>query len=138
MRHFGGIQCHIFVCTAFHGPRPVFPDGKRAECDHKNGNPLDFTPENLEWVHPDENSWRSRHVLQVLRAKGIDPATYTGPQMDKWFALFRAYEAANRPPIHIPTATILRDFDLFAFSDRFTLVNPDTLMLREMSRHAEM
>ncbi len=66
----------------------------------------------------------------------IDPATYTGPQMDKWFALFRAYEAANRPPIHIPSATILHDFDLFAFSDRFTLVNPDTLMLREMSRHA--
>ena len=137
MRDYGNVACHLIILLSFRGPRPVYPDGKRAEADHKNGDVTNFALDNLEWVHPDENSWRSRHVLQILRAKGIDPATYTGHQMDKWFALFRAYEAANRPPIHIPTATILRDFDLFAFSDRFTLVNPDTLMLREMSRHME-
>ena len=92
MRHFGSIQCHIFVCTAFHGPRPVFPDGKRAECDHKNGNPLDFTPENLEWVHPDENRWRSTHVLQVLRKHDIYPVDYSGSDMDIWFRIMSKYD----------------------------------------------
>lgn len=95
MPHFGAIQCHVFVCTAFHGPRPVFTDGKRAECDHKNGNPLDYTAENLEWVHPDENHWRSVHVLRVLRKHSINPADYTGSQMDYWFKVMRHLDATN-------------------------------------------
>lgn len=89
MRNFGNIRCHVFVCTAFHGPRPVFPDGKRAECDHKNGNPLQYTPDNLEWVHPDVNRWRSKHVLQVLRKHDINPADYSGPEMCVWFRVMR-------------------------------------------------
>ena len=60
-----------------------------AECDHKNGNVLDFTADNLEWVHPKENRWRADHVLKPMRKVGIDPARYTGKAMDIWFEVFR-------------------------------------------------
>lgn len=98
IRYCGNVRCHVFVCTVFYGPRPVYPDGARAECDHKNGDPMDFTAENLEWVHPSVNRWRATHVLQVLRCAGIDPKEYTGTEMDRWFVLFQAMELGLRPP----------------------------------------
>ena len=91
LRNFGHINCHKVILLTFVGPRPVYSDGKKAEGDHKNGNIMDFSLDNLEWVHPAENEWRSTHVLQVLRAKSINPADYTGTQMDHWFALFRTF-----------------------------------------------
>ena len=89
MPNFGGIACYIFVCTVFHGPRPIYPDGKRAECDHLNGDRRCYAADNLEWVHPKENAWRSRHVLQVLRKHDINPADYSGPEMRVWFRVMR-------------------------------------------------
>ena len=88
MRHWGCQYCHVLVYEAWIGERH-YP---QKQIDHKNGNSLDYTPENLEEVTPSENNWRSLHVLQVLRAKGINPIDYTGTQMDHWFAIFRILE----------------------------------------------
>lgn len=93
LRNFGHIACHKVVLLTFVGPRPVYDDGKEAEGDHKNGNIMDFSLDNLEWVHPSENEWRSTHVLQVLRSKSINPTDYTGSQMDHWFDMFRLLES---------------------------------------------
>lgn len=128
MREFGSWNCHIIVLLTFQGPRPIGNDGQFFEADHKNGDVTDYSNENLEWVSRQENRWRSNHVLKVLRVKGIDPTTYTGSQMDKWFALFRCYEKANRQPILIPAADLLRSFD------RFTLTDPLAAAAEEPAR----
>lgn len=117
MRNFGNVPCHIFVCTVFHGPRPVFPDGTRAECDHKNGNIFDFSPENLEWVHHSVNRWRAGHVTQIMQRAGINPKDYSGKQMDRWFVLFHAMELGLRPPALRTKEELLQVFK------EYTLVN---------------
>ena len=118
MREFGQVRCHILVCEAFHGLRPII-NGKPAVCDHKNGDVEDYSEDNVEWVSVKENIWRAKHVLQVLRDKDIDPASYTGSEMDKWFAIFRAIEMSARNPADLSASELL---DLF---HRFRLVNPD-------------
>ena len=102
MRNFGALPCHVLVCTAFHGPRPTYrvPDtnqqsvcgGKepshmsplcrtatsdatvlvKAECDHVNGNKMDWSADNLRWVTKAENI-RCGRYLKRLRKHGIDP-----------------------------------------------------------------
>ena len=94
MRHFSKINCHVLVYEAWIGERH-YP---LKEIDHKNGDVLDYSVDNLEEVTPPENSWRSIHVLKVLRAKNIDPTTYTGSQMDRWFAIFRQLERDDIKP----------------------------------------
>lgn len=128
MREFGNWSCHIIVLLTFKGPRPIGEDEIPFEGDHKNGNVTDYSIENLEWVSRQENRWRSDHVLKVLRVKGINPTSYTGSQMDKWFALFRCYEQANRLPLHIPAVDLLRAFD------RFTLTDPLAYAAEEPAR----
>ena len=89
MRHFGCKQCHILVCTAWHGPRPTFIDEhgneKTMECDHLNANPYDFHADNLEWVTPAENRRRAK-ILRGLRSAGIVPEkAYTYAQLKDIF-----------------------------------------------------
>ncbi len=67
MRGYGGLHCHKLVCTAFHGPRP-----EGCECDHVNGNNLDWSADNLRWVTKVENI-RCGRYLKRLRKHGIDP-----------------------------------------------------------------
>ena len=67
MRDQGALKCHQLVCTAFHGLRP---DGY--ECDHLNGNHLDCTANNLQWVTPDENRRRAK-CTRRLRKIGVSP-----------------------------------------------------------------
>lgn len=49
---------HHLVADAFIGIRP-----KGYQCNHKDGNPANNTPENLEWVTPKENI---RHAISIL------------------------------------------------------------------------
>ena len=67
MRHFGRLLCHVLVCTAFHGERP-----EGYECDHINGNNLDWSADNLRWVTKEENI-RCGRYLKRLRKHDIDP-----------------------------------------------------------------
>lgn len=67
MRNFSNLRCHKLVCTAFHGPRP---DGY--VCDHLNGNHLDWTADNLQWVTPEENRRRAKCASR-LRKIGVSP-----------------------------------------------------------------
>ena len=67
MRNFGALYCHILVCTAFHGECP-----EGYECDHINGNKLDWSADNLRWVTRAEN-YRCGCYLKRLRKHGIDP-----------------------------------------------------------------
>ena len=97
------------MLITFHGPRPEPKfnpkTGKieKFEGDHKNGNKYNNRPDNLEWVFESENSWRYYHVLRIMRTKGIDPTTYTGPQMDIWFAMFRHLESVFTVVYHWQT-----------------------------------
>ena len=103
MRHFNNIYCHVLVYEAWIGERH-YP---LKQIDHKNGDVLDYSVENLEEVTKPENKWRSFHVLQVLRAKNIDPTTYTGSQMDRWFAIFRQLEKDNINPANLSQSQLL-------------------------------
>ena len=67
MTHYNAISCHLLVCTAFHGLRP-----EGYECDHINGNNLDWSADNLRWVTKEENI-RCGRYLKRLRKHGIDP-----------------------------------------------------------------
>ena len=67
MRGYGGLHCHKLVCTAFHGERP-----EGYECDHINGNKLDWSADNVRWVTKEENI-RCGRYLKRLRKHGIDP-----------------------------------------------------------------
>ena len=67
MTNHNAINCHILVCTAFHGERP-----EGYECDHINGNKLDWSADNVRWVTKEENI-RCGRYLKRLRKHGIDP-----------------------------------------------------------------
>ena len=112
MRDFSEINCHILVFEAWIGERDT-----HKEIDHKNGDVLDYSVENLEQVTRLENAWRSIHVLQVLRAKGFAPKAYSGADMDKWFAIFRALEMADRKPKELPAEELKALFDKYELAD---------------------
>ncbi len=85
MRHFGCINCHILMALTWLGPRPTFEVKQdatgitvliKAEIDHLNGNILDFSADNLQYVTPAENRRRTR-ILRDLRTSGTDPGTLT-------------------------------------------------------------
>lgn len=72
-------RVHHLVCLSFHGVPPN--DGKVYIANHKNGNKLDNTPENLEWLtysgnalHAHQNGLvnsRNKHTKAVLQY-GLD------------------------------------------------------------------
>ena len=67
MRRYGVKNCHHLMAHAWLGPRP-----EGMECDHLNGNKLDWTADNLQWVTPREN-YRRATIMRKLRKMGIDP-----------------------------------------------------------------
>ena len=86
MRHFGNKNCHFLICTTFHGPRP-----EGYQCDHLNGDILDYSAANLEWVTPKENIRRAK-ILRALRKAGRDPKTIP---YDELRAIMNHYEFVN-------------------------------------------
>ena len=103
-RGYGGLHCHKLVCTAFHGERP-----EGYECDHINGNKMDWSADNVRWVTKEENI-RCGIYLKRLRKHGIDPkriryslllALYSLPmeRFDMCLHLFDGYCYADPSPM---------------------------------------
>ena len=81
MTDFGYKHCHSLVAHAWIGARP-----EGMECDHLNGNKLDWSADNLEWVTPPENRRRAI-ILRRLRKKAIDPRWVYIPNLKGLFRL---------------------------------------------------
>ena len=94
MREYGNATCHSLVCTAFHGPRPILNDILYV-CDHKNGNIMDWSKDNLEWVSPRENAKR-RAILRALRMCGRDPRKMAYAELDELFRKYRLVDGAKQ------------------------------------------
>jgi len=103
MRNFANKHCHFLVAAAWLGSRP---DGM--VIDHINGDILNWSADNLEYVTPTENRKRAV-ILRAMRKNGIDPKQYTQARLK---AIFASYDL-----------------------DPGTL---DSRMERDMSRHAEI
>ena len=83
IRQTHGQPCHKLVALTWLGPRP-----EGMEIDHLNGNKLDWSVDNLEYVTPAENRKRAR-LLRVLRSIGRDPKQMS---RDELLGIFRKYE----------------------------------------------
>jgi len=92
MRQFDKQLCHKLVAGAWIGERPNYlsKDGtlKPMEIDHLNGNILDWSTDNLQYVTPAENCRRAK-ILRAMRAAGLNPTTYT---RDELLHIFAKYE----------------------------------------------
>ena len=97
MRGFGNKHCHFLICSTFHGPRPV-----GYQCDHLNGDILDYSAANLEWVTPKENIRRAK-ILRALRKAGRDPKTIP---YDELRAILKGYDVLS------PERAMQRSIDL--------------------------
>ena len=95
--NFGNRTCHFLICTTFHGPRP-----EGYQCDHLNGDILDYSAANLEWVTPKEN-YRRAKILRALRKAGRDPKTIP---YDELRAIIKHYDVIS------PERAMQRSIDL--------------------------
>ena len=86
LRQSGAKHCHFLVAVAWYGPRP---DGM--VIDHMNGDILDWSADNLEFVTPAENRKRAR-LLRILRSLGRDPRKMSREEL---LEIFNKYEFIN-------------------------------------------
>ena len=84
MRGYGSARCHILIALTWIGPRPLYTDSKGElrpmEVDHLNGDIMDWSADNLQYVTAKENRRRAS-ILRALRQQGIDPTTLTRSQL---------------------------------------------------------
>ena len=104
MRNHGNLYCHLLVCTAFRGPRP-----EGYECDHVNGNKMDWSADNVRWVTKEENI-RCGCYLKRLRKHGIDPKrikyhlllslySLSWEEFEKYLRIFDRFCATDPSPL---------------------------------------
>ena len=101
MRRYGEQMCHKLVALTWIGPRP-----EGYEIDHINGDILNWSAENLEYVTPAENRKRAK-ILRCMREAGNDPTKLSAARLK---AIFAQYE----------------------------LMDGDTQIIREMTKHQEL
>lgn len=86
VRQYGSAMCHTLMALTWIGPRP-----KGYQCDHLNGDMLDWSADNLQWVTPAENCKRAK-LLRVLRSIGRDPKQMSREEL---LGIFNHYEFTN-------------------------------------------
>ena len=89
LRQFRAKHCHFLVAGAWYGPRP-----EGMVIDHLNGDILNWSADNLEYVTPEENIKRAR-LLRVLRNIGRDPKQMSRDELQ---AIFAKYKFRNSIP----------------------------------------
>ena len=84
MRGHGAAHCHKLIALTWIGPRPLYTDSKGElrpmEIDHLNGDIMNWSVDNLQYVMPTENKRRSV-ILRSLQSQHIDPTTLTRSQL---------------------------------------------------------
>ena len=83
MRHYGHQFCHSLIAYTWIGPRP---DGM--QIDHLNGDVMDWSVWNLEYVTPKENARRSQ-ILRALQADGYEPKNMPYDELKRIFEVTR-------------------------------------------------
>ena len=101
LRNFQNKHCHFLVAAAWYGPRP-----EGMVIDHLNGDILNWSADNLEYVTPAENRKRAK-ILRAMREAGNDPKQYSPARLKNIFA-------------------------------QYSLMDGDTQMIREMTKHQEL
>ena len=76
----------MLMALTWIGPRP-----EGYEVDHLNGNILDWSADNLEYVTPKENIKRAK-LLRVLRSIGRDPKQMSREEL---LSIFSKYTFTN-------------------------------------------
>ena len=79
LRQFADRTCHLLIAATW-VERLDTQSAMRMEVDHLNGDMLDWSADNLQWVTPAENRRRAR-ILRDLRTSGTDPCTLSRPQL---------------------------------------------------------
>ena len=75
--------CHSLIAYTWIGPRPL-----GMQIDHLNGDVMDWSVWNLEYVTPKENARRSQ-VLRALRAGGYEPKNMPYDELKRIFEVTR-------------------------------------------------
>ena len=112
MRHFQNKHCHFLVAAAWLGSRP-----EGMVIDHLNGNILDWSADNLEYVTPAENRRRVPYLRALREAIPMHAQTFTAEDYLRWFAM------------------PLEDFK--ALLATLTPCDPHEIMLYERTHHME-
>lgn len=76
----------MLMALTWIGPRP-----EGYEVDHINGDMLDWSADNLEYVTPEENNKRAK-LLRVLRSIGRDPKQMSREEL---LSIFSKYTFTN-------------------------------------------
>ena len=90
MRQFGNRTCHMLMALTW-VERLDTQTAMRLEVDHINGDMLDWSADNLQWVTPAENHKRAK-LLRVLRSIGRDPRKMSREDL---LDIFNKYEFMN-------------------------------------------